>query len=49
VLAQNVSTCSFVYDGSSLQRNAMVQVTLGMTRNGETVNLYHEVHVDNTP
>ena len=48
VLAQSVSACSFVYD-ASIQRDALVQVTLGLTLNGETVNLYHEVHVDNTP
>lgn len=49
VLAQNVSSCSFIYNGSDLQRNAVVQMTIGLTSGGETVNLYHEVHVDNTP
>jgi MSHA biogenesis protein MshO len=48
-LAQNVSACSFVYNGSDLQRNAMVQIMLGLTRNSETTSLYQEVHVDNTP
>jgi len=48
VLANNVSTGSFAYDASS-QHNAIVQMTLGMTRSNETVSLYHEVHVDNTP
>ena len=48
-LAQNVSTCSFVYNGSDLARNALVQLTIGLTRSGETASLYHEVHVDNTP
>ena len=48
-LAQNVSTCSFVYNGSDLTRNAMVQLTIGLTRSNETASLYHEVHVDNTP
>jgi MSHA biogenesis protein MshO len=48
VLAQNVSTCSFVYDPAN-QRDAIVQITLGLTLSGEAVNLYHEVHVDNTP
>ncbi len=49
VLAQGASACSFVYNGSDLRRNAMVQVSVRLTRSGETVNLYHEVHVDNTP
>jgi MSHA biogenesis protein MshO len=49
VLAQNVSACSFVYNGSDLKRNAVIQMTIGLTRSSETVSLYHEVHVDNTP
>jgi MSHA biogenesis protein MshO len=48
VLADKVS-CSFVYNGSDSQRNALVQVTLKFTDSGETVGLYQEVHVDNTP
>ena len=51
VLADQVGSCTFVYNGSDLQRNALVQITLRFTDNssGESVNLYHEVHVDNTP
>jgi MSHA biogenesis protein MshO len=49
VLADKVSSCDFVYNGSDLQRNALVQITLKFTDNNETVSLYHEVHVDNTP
>lgn len=49
VLAQNVSACRFVYNGSDLQRNATVQMTIALTKKDETVSLYHEVHVDNTP
>lgn len=48
-LARNVSACSFVYNGTDLQRNATVQINLTLTRSNETVSLYHEVHVDNTP
>lgn len=48
-LARNVSSCSFDYSGSDLQRNATVKITLSLTDGGETVSLYHEVHVDNTP
>lgn len=48
VIAQNVSACRFVYDTSN-QRDAIVQLTLGLTSSGESVNLYQEVHVDNTP
>ncbi len=49
VLAQNVSTCNFIYNGNNLQRNATLQVNIGLTRSNETVSLYHEIHVDNTP
>ena len=49
VLATNVSSCSFVYNGSDLQRNALLQLTIKFTDGGETVGLYQEVHVDNTP
>ena len=43
------AACTFVYNGSDLQRNALVQIKLALTSDDETVNLYHEVHVDNTP
>src|SRR5450830_1167571 len=49
ILANNVSSCNFVYNGSDLQRNALVQLTVKFTSSGETVSLYHEVHVNNTP
>ncbi|MDP3744557.1 MAG: prepilin-type N-terminal cleavage/methylation domain-containing protein [Methylotenera sp.] len=49
VLANNVSTCNFVYNDSDLQRNALIQLTVKFTDGDETVSLYHEVHVNNTP
>ncbi len=49
VMANNVSACNFDYTGSDLQRNALVKLQLTFTRDGESVSLYHEVHVDNTP
>lgn len=49
ILANNVSACNFVYNGTDLQRNALVQLTIKFTDSGETVSLYHEVHVNNTP
>lgn len=49
VLADKVNSCNFVYNGSDLQRNALVKLTVKFTHNNETVSLYHEVHVDNTP
>lgn len=49
LLANNVSSCNFVYNGSDLARNALVQLTVKFTNHDETVSLYHEVHVNNTP
>ena len=49
ILATNVGSCNFVYSGSDLQRNALVQLGFTLTDSGESVNLYHEVHVNNTP
>lgn len=50
VLADRVASCNFVYTGSDLQRNAMVRMTITLTdASGESVSLYHEVHVGNTP
>jgi len=43
------ATCNFAYDASDM-RNGLVQLslTLGGTA-GESVSIYHEVHVNNTP
>lgn len=49
VLANNVSSGSFTYNGTDLQRNATVQINLSLTQSNETVSLYHEVHAENTP
>ena len=49
MLATDVASCNFVYNGSDLQRNALVQISLVFTRTAESVSLYHEVHVNNTP
>lgn len=53
MLAQHVATCSLKYDppGSStgLSRNGIVSISLEMALAGESVKLYHQVHVDNTP
>jgi MSHA biogenesis protein MshO len=52
LLASNLSGCAFVYAIAN-QRSSLVAVTLTVTRgrNGipESVNLYHEIHVNNIP
>jgi MSHA biogenesis protein MshO len=48
ILATNVSACSFTY----IQRNDLLAIQLALTNPqqlNETVNLYYEVHVSNTP
>jgi MSHA biogenesis protein MshO len=49
VLANNVTDCSFEYATGGSQRNGLLSMRLVVTQNGESVNLYHEVHVDNAP
>lgn len=49
VLADNVSSCSFSYTPAVLQRNGMAVLRLTLTRNGESVELLHQVAVLNTP
>ncbi|MBS1187473.1 MAG: prepilin-type N-terminal cleavage/methylation protein [Burkholderiaceae bacterium] len=48
LLAQGVTGCAFTYDAVS-ERMGLVTLTLSLTRNNETVTLYHEVHVNNVP
>jgi len=50
VLARNVTACRFVYDSSPFAtRYGVVTLQLQLTSQGETVSLYHTVHVDNLP
>ena len=44
----NGATCSFAYSAADI-RNGLVQLTLTFTNSDETVSIYHEVHVNNTP
>lgn len=49
-LATNVSNCNFAYDGFVVaQRSGLVTMHLGITEEGETVNLYSATHVGNQP
>lgn len=51
IMANHVNYCRFVYNNFELQRNALVQMTIGLTDadNNETIKLYHEAHVNNSP
>ena len=48
ILADKIGSCSIVYDVVN-QRNGLVAITLGITRGGETISLYQEIHVNNIP
>lgn len=52
LMAQNVTQCRFTYDQAgavSAQRSALVTMHLSLRDGGETVTLYHAVHVSNQP
>lgn len=49
LLADNVTGCAFNYTPAILQRNGLVVLRLTLTRNGESVELLHQVDVLNTP
>lgn len=49
VLVSDVAFCSFNYSTAVSQRNGLVVLRLSLSRNGETVELLHQVDVLNTP
>lgn len=50
LLANHVSACSFSYDQQVItQRAGLVAISLQLSQNSESVNLYDEVHVSNAP
>lgn len=48
ILADRVSACEITYDAVN-QRNGLVAIRLGITRGGESISLYHTIHVNNVP
>ncbi|MBA3997432.1 MAG: type II secretion system protein [Candidatus Accumulibacter sp.] len=49
ILTQDVAECSLAYAAAVLQRNGLVSMRLKLTRNGESVELLHQVDVMNSP
>jgi len=47
-IVANEATCSFAYSAADI-RNGLVQLSMTFGNSGETVSIYHEVHVNNTP
>jgi MSHA biogenesis protein MshO len=48
ILADKVSDCAISYDAVN-QRTGLVSIRLGITRGGESVSLFHQIHVNNIP
>lgn len=50
LLASHISSCSFTYTQQVIaQENGLISVALQLTESGETVSLYDEIHVSNSP
>lgn len=49
LVARDVGACRFDYDVGVTERAGLIALTLTLTRDGESVQLYHEVHVSNVP
>lgn len=49
-IASGVTSCTFTYDTSLIsQRIGLVTLVLTLTQGGESIRLYHAIHVNNTP
>lgn len=48
-LATRLSACNFAYGPGPLQHNGLVSMVLSFSQGGETVELQHQVNVDNVP
>ncbi|NNM81307.1 MAG: type II secretion system protein [Burkholderiales bacterium] len=49
LLATGVSSCSISYQPGVTERSGLVSIYLQLSREGESVSLYHEIHVSNVP
>jgi MSHA biogenesis protein MshO len=48
ILADKISACEISYDTVN-QRSGLVAIRLAISRGGESISLYHEIHVNNIP
>lgn len=49
VVTADVTNCNFNYDAGTATRAGLISMSITLSSGGESVNLLHEVHVDNTP
>lgn len=48
-VARSVANCNFTYQSGSTQRAGLLTLSLGITQDGENLQLLQQVHVDNAP
>jgi MSHA biogenesis protein MshO len=49
LIARNVSACRFTYSAGIAERAALLTMEITVARDGESVRLLHQVHVENAP
>lgn len=49
LVVDSVSACSFTYDPATNTRNGLVTLQLSLSKDGESITLLQQVHVDNAP
>ena len=49
ILADDITSCSFTYQAGTSERNGLLTASLTMEREGEVVNLMHQIHINNLP
>jgi len=49
ILVDTVGSLNFDYSPGTSSTNAILRIALTLTDGGESINLYHEVHIRNTP
>lgn len=49
LVVDSVSACSFTYEPGTNTRNGLVTLRLSLSKDGETITLLQQVHVDNAP
>lgn len=49
ILASNVTACGMNYTPGVTERSGLISISLTLSKQGESVTLYHEVHVSNVP
>ncbi len=49
IMSDNLTACTFTYTPGTAQRAALISLSLTLSKDGESINLLQQVHVDNVP